>query len=74
MASTSLNDKFIWLQLELKELKNDKHAEELSFHYHQLSESIERKMSDLIGQCTTDISNFRSLVKELKDKQNQKDT
>lgn len=67
MASISLNDQFILLQMEIRKLRNESAtAEDIGYHYESLCNSIERKMTDLICQSLIDISNFQSLVRDLK--------
>lgn len=67
MASPSLNDQFIMIQMELKKLREEGNkSEDIHYHYESLANSVEQKMTDLIGQSLRDISNFKSLIKDLK--------
>ncbi len=73
MSKLSLNDRFIYLQVLLEELKLDRPKDEdYAYHTHRLIEKIENRMVDTINQSHTDILDFKALMRQFNNERNDK--
>ncbi len=69
MSNKSTHDRYIYLQVMLKELEaQGKEDEAFGFHYQTLSEKIDKKINDVINQGMNEISEFQNLLRTVKEK------
>ncbi len=69
MSDINIHDRYIYLQVMLKELEsqgnNDK---DFGFQYHTLSNKVNNIIGDAISQGMTEISEFQHLLRTVKEK------
>ncbi len=69
MTNLSTHDRYIYLQVMLKELESQgKEDEAFGYHYHTLSNKIDKQINVAISQGMTEISEFQQLLKTVKEK------
>lgn len=69
MSGISLHDRYIYLQVMLKELQaKGKEDKDFGFHYHTLSNKVDKIINDAIGQGMKEISEFQHLLRTVKEK------
>lgn len=69
MSQKSIHDKYIYLQVMLKELEaQESEDKEFGYHYHALSEKIDKLINTAISQGMTEISEFQHLLRTVKEK------
>ncbi len=72
MANQNTHDRYIYLQVILKELESKgKEDEEFGYHYQVLSEKIDKQINAAISQGMTEISEFQHLLRTVKEKKDE---
>ena len=69
MSNQSTHDRYIYLQVMLKEFESQgKDAEAFGYHYSALYDKIDRLINSAISQGMTEISEFQHLLRTVKEK------
>ncbi len=70
MSQKSTHDRYIYLQVKIKELEaQGKDEEGFGYLYHILQNKVDKIINDAINQGVTEIVDFQNLLRTVKEKQ-----